>query len=51
MLDEKRNRAIEHQKVYHAKLKRPFGKKIKGKEFKIGELFLKENINKIATNE
>jgi len=29
MLDGKRIRAIEHQKVYNAKLKREFGKKIK----------------------
>jgi len=50
-LDEKRIRAIEHQKVYHAKLKRAFAKKIEIKEFKIGDLFLKENINKTKLNE
>jgi len=31
LLDEKIIRAIEHQKVYHVKLKRAFGKKIKSK--------------------
>ena len=51
MLYEKRIRAIEHQKVYHAKFKRAFGKKIKYKEFKRGDLVLKENINKTTTNE
>ena len=50
-LDEKRIREIEHQKVYHVKLKRAFGKKIKSKEFKVGDLVLKENINKLATND
>jgi len=50
-LDEKRLRAIKHQKVYHAKLKSAFGKKIKTKEFKVGDFVLKENINKIATND
>ena len=50
-LDEKRIRAIEHQKVYHAKLKRAFGNKIKAKEFKVGDLVLKENFNKSAANE
>ena len=50
-LDEKRIRGIENQKAYHKKLKRVFGKKIKPKEFKIRDLVLKENINKIATND
>jgi len=49
-LDEKRIRPIEHQKGYHAKIKREFRKKIKSKEFKIGDLVLKENINKTTTN-
>lgn len=31
LLDEKRIRAIEHQKIYHVKLKRAFGSKIKAK--------------------
>ena len=31
LLDVKRIRVIKHQKVYHAKIKREFGKKIKGK--------------------
>lgn len=51
MLDGKRIRAIEHQKVYNAKLKREFGKKIKATQFKIGDLILKENINKTTANE
>ena len=50
-LDEKRIRAIEHQKVYHAKLKRAFGKKIKAKEFKVADLVLIENINKTIAND
>lgn len=50
LLNEKRNRVIEHQKVYHAKLKRAFGKKIKVNNFKMGDLVLKK-INKIATND
>jgi len=51
ILDEKRIRAIEHQTVYHTKLKRAFGKNIKTKEFKIGDLVLKENIIKTTSNE
>jgi len=51
MLDEKWIRAIEHQNDYHTKIKRAFGNKIKAKEFKIGDLVLKENINKTTTNE
>lgn len=51
MLDEKRIRASEHQKVYHAKLKGSFGKKIKAKEFNMGDLVLKDNINKIVVND
>jgi len=50
-LDEKRIKEIENQKAYHAKLKRVFGKKIKLKEFNVGDLILKENINKIAAND
>jgi len=50
-LDKKRIKAIEHQKVYHAKLKSAFGKKIKAKEFKVGDLVFKENLNKTAAND
>lgn len=50
-MDERRIRAIEHWKVYHAKLKRAFDKKIKAKEFKVGDLVLKENLNKPTTND
>jgi len=50
-LDEKRIKAIEHQKIYHARLKRAFDKKIKPKEFNMGDLLLKENINKTTTND
>lgn len=50
-LDEKISRAIENQKVYHAKLKRAFRKKIKEKELKVGDLVLKENINKTIAND
>lgn len=49
-LDEKRIKAIEHHKGYHAKLKRSFSKKIKVKEFKVDDLVLKENINKTIAN-
>lgn len=51
LLDEKRIRAIAHHKVYYAKLQRDFHKKIKIKEFKVDDLVLKENINKIAAND
>lgn len=51
LLDEKRIKAIEHKNVYHAKLKREFGKKSKAKEFKVGDLVLKENLNKTTTND
>ena len=50
-MDEKRIKEIEHHKVYHAKLKTKFGKKIKAKEFKVGDLVLKDNINKTTTND
>lgn len=50
-MDKKRIKAIEHQKAYHAKLKRAFGKNIKVKEFKVGDLVLKENINETTTND
>lgn len=50
-LDEKRIKAIEHQKLYHEKIKRAFGKRIKAKEFKVEDLVLKENINKIIAND
>lgn len=32
-------------------MKRAFGKKVKAKEFKVGDLVLKENINKITIND
>jgi len=51
LLDEKWIKAIEHHKVYHAKLQRAFGKKIKIKEFKVGDLVFKEYINKIIAND
>ena len=51
LLDEKRIKAIDHQKVYHAKIKREFGNNIKDKEFNVGDIVLKENINKIIANE
>lgn len=50
-LDEKIIKEIEHQEIYHAKLKRAFGNKIIPKEFKVGEFVLKKNINKIIAND
>lgn len=44
-LDEKRIKSIEYQKAYHARLKRAFGKRLRPKEFKVGDLVLKENKN------
>lgn len=50
-MDEKRIHEIEHQKVYHANIKRIYEKNIKPNYFQVGDLALKENINKITTND
>jgi len=50
-LDEKRIHAIEHQRLYHANLKIAYDKKVKPKSFQVGDLVLKENINKTTTND
>lgn len=50
-LDKKRIKVVEHQKAYHEKLNKAFGKNVKSKLFKIQDLILKENINKIAMND
>lgn len=50
-LDEKIIYAIEHQKVYHAKIKRAYEKKVKPKKFHVEDLILKDNINNATTND
>ena len=46
-LDEKRVHTLEHMRIYHNRIKRAYGKKIKLKEFNVGDLVLKENLAKI----
>ena len=43
LLDEKRINALEHMRVYQERIKRAFDKKALIREFKIGDLVLKEN--------
>lgn len=50
-LGEKKIHAIKYQKPYHARIKRDFSKNIKPKLFKVGDLVLKKNINKIVAND
>lgn len=50
-LDEKIIHVIKHQKVYQVRLKRAYENKIKPKYFQVRDLVLKENINKITTND
>lgn len=45
-LDEKRFNALEHLRSYHSHIQRAYSNKIIPKEFKIGDLILKEKLAK-----
>jgi len=36
--------ALEHLRVYHSRIQKAYSKKIKPKQFKVGDLVLKENL-------
>jgi len=42
VLDETRVNTLEHLRVYHSRIQKAYNKKIKTKEFKVGDLVLKE---------
>jgi len=42
-LEENRVNALEYLKVYQKNIKREYSKKIKPKEFQVGDLVLREN--------
>lgn len=44
LLHEKWVNALEHLCVYHFRIHKAYGKKIKAKEFKVGDLVLKEDL-------
>lgn len=43
LLDERRQQAFDHLKVYQARISKGYNKKVKPRKFEVGDLILKEN--------